>query len=118
MLQEGIYYDSGQRPPPCFSIMFLRARAGVTAGQVGKKLAELWSVYAELKRGRIGDLPGVTLSKPQRRGHRRAGATPSHSDLSVLIGYGVKTFVLTGARRPAPDALKSATFRAPTPDGN
>jgi deferrochelatase/peroxidase EfeB len=101
-LQEGIYYDVGARPPACFSIMFLKARSAATAEQVGKKLAELWTMYDALKTGRISDLPGVDLPT---------------GDLSVLVGYGVKTFALTGVRRVVPDALLLAQFRSPSATG-
>src|SRR6266852_8063296 len=115
-LPEGIYYDVGQRPPPCFSIMFLRVRSAASAVQVGKKLAELWSMYGALKQGHIGDLPGVNLLTTPKRGSG-SRAAPGDAGLSILIGYGIKTFALEGARRSVPLDLRAAQFRSPIATG-
>ncbi len=119
MLQEGIYYDVGQRPPVCFSIMFLRTRRGAGAVDVGRKLAELHAMYAALKQGRIADLPGVDVTAPPRSRRRGGRAKPKGTDtgLSILIGYGVKAFALQGARRTVPQDLLVAQVRSPTPAG-
>jgi Dyp-type peroxidase family len=102
-IQEGVYYQSGTRPGSCFSIMFLRVRAGATASAVDSSLAGLWSVYSLLRAGRISDLAGVQL--------------PS-SGLTILMGYGPKAFEISGARQAPPQDLgPEHQFKSPAPSG-
>jgi deferrochelatase/peroxidase EfeB len=96
--------------------MFLRVRSAASAVQVGKKLAELWSMYGALKQGHIGDLPGVNLLTTPKRGSG-SRAAPGDAGLSILIGYGIKTFALEGARRSVPLDLRAAQFRSPIATG-
>ncbi|PSB04495.1 Dyp-type peroxidase [Merismopedia glauca] len=91
-LQEGIYYDRGQKPAQCFSIIFLRAQTDATAPQVAELFGKLWQTYQDLKRGVVADLPGVELPP---------------SGLTVLVGYGPKAFSLPQANRTLPQALQA-----------
>lgn len=101
--QEGLFHRPGQRPGPCFTILFLRAAQGATARQVGGVLAELWGLYQRLKEGRVADL------EPER--------VPG-SNLSVLVGYGPRAFKLPEAERPLPVELgPKHQFRSPLPTG-
>jgi deferrochelatase/peroxidase EfeB len=109
-LQEGIYFDHGQRPPPCFSVMFLRASADANAARVARVLRDLWQMYADLKQGRIRDLPGTTVGEP-------GSAGGSVGNLAVLIGYGIKAFKVPDVSRSVPEDLRVAQFRSPTTAG-
>jgi deferrochelatase/peroxidase EfeB len=102
-MQEGIFYDAGETPFRHFGIMFLQAQAGVPAAAIGLLLTQLWSMYQQLKAGRISDLPGVDLPRVRQ---------------TFTIGYGPKAFALNGARRALPDNLGPAfQFRSPNPAG-
>jgi Dyp-type peroxidase family len=89
-IQDGIFFRSGDSPPPFFSILFLRATAGCTAAQVGETLAALWEMYRGLQAGQVRDLPGQMVPP---------------ANLSVLLGMGTKAFALDGVARPRPPGL-------------
>ena len=102
-LQEGIYHTPGIRPGKFFGLLFLRAARGLEAPPVGETLRLLWGVYEDLKRGKVGDLPGHTVP---------------HGDLTVLVGYGVNAFRIAGASRAVPPELENyGLFRSPLPTG-
>ena len=102
-LQEGIYHAPKARPGKFFIILFLRAKQGYSARQVGDSFLKLWNMYQELKRGNVNDLPGY--------------AVPS-GDLTILVGYGPNVFKLADVRRPLPSDLGSQNqFRSPLPTG-
>ncbi|WP_437680772.1 Dyp-type peroxidase [Sorangium sp. So ce131] len=101
--QEGLFHRSGQRPGPCFTLLFLRAAPGATARKVGGAFAELWGRYQRLKEGRVQDL------EPER-------VPPGN--LSVLVGYGLRAFKLPEAGRPLPAELgEQHQFLSPRPTG-
>jgi deferrochelatase/peroxidase EfeB len=102
MLQEGIYHASGARPGRAFVVLFLRAARGVDAATVGGALGRLWGVWRGLAEGSVVDLPGHPV--------------PADA-LTVLVGYGQKAFALPGARRKAPPALLTGSFRSPAAAG-
>lgn len=103
MLQESIYWDHGETPGRCFSIMFLRTGQGTKAAQVGDLLGRLWAMYQRLKQGRIDDLPGVDVCG---------------GGLTVLLGYGPNTFKLADVRRRLPQELAAKhQFRRPSTGG-
>ncbi|HEV7876625.1 hypothetical protein [Bradyrhizobium sp.] len=89
-LQEGIYWDSGATPGPCFAIMFLRVTQGATVAEIAPALDRLWKVHDDLRRGRIADLPGIDLPA---------------SGLTILWGYGPKAFKIPGANHGLPSEL-------------
>jgi deferrochelatase/peroxidase EfeB len=101
-LQEGIYHAPGARPGRAFAIFFLQAAPGADAATVGGALRRLWNVWRGLTRGTVADLPEHPV--------------PANA-LTVLIGYGQKTFALAGARRTVPAALLTGSFRSPQPMG-
>lgn len=102
-LQDGIFYDHGERPGAAFGMLFLRAGAGATAGAVGSALADLWTIWQGLARGHVPGLGGVTVPT---------------GNLTALVGYGVKLFELPGAATPVPLGLgPSSRFRSPLDGG-
>jgi deferrochelatase/peroxidase EfeB len=101
--QEGLFHGPGQHPGPFFTLLSLRAAPGASARQVGAGLAELWGRYQLLKQGLVQDLA------PEK--------VPG-GNLSVLVGYGPKSFELPEAARPLPEALGARyRFRKPEPTG-
>ncbi len=104
-LQEGIYYDKGIKPGNHLCMTFLSVRDQIDAPILGKYLSELWTMYDELKKGKIRDLPNHIV--------------PSNH-LTILIGFGINLFKkkLRNAKRSAPDQLeKYSTFKKPLPTG-
>jgi Dyp-type peroxidase family len=104
-LQEGIYYSSGERPGRFFGLMLLKAAPQCDARRAGERLADLWQLYAGLKRGRVPDLDPVTVPHEE-------------DNLRVLLGLGSTAFELDGAGRLKPDGLKpDRLFAMPRPGG-
>lgn len=102
-LQEGIYHAPGVRPGPAYGILFLQAASEAMAERVGVAVQQLWEMYQGLKGGNVPDLPGQPV--------------PS-GNLTCLLGYGVKAFELSGARRDIPAELQQfGRFRSPLTSG-
>ncbi|HSK26944.1 MAG TPA: hypothetical protein VK894_08555, partial [Jiangellales bacterium] len=102
-LQDGIYYDHGERPGAAFGIAFLRAGAEATAADVGTLLHRLWDLWQGLGRGEVPGLPDATVPP---------------GGLTTLVGYGVKVYDLPGAGHPVPQGQgEAARFRSPLPQG-
>jgi deferrochelatase/peroxidase EfeB len=102
-LQEGIFFRPGERPPGFFAILFLRVLPGHNAREVGRAVSSLWTMYQELKAGRVRDLSGTTVP---------AG------NLTVLVGFGPKAFELPGVGRSRPEGLDDAwLFASALPTG-
>lgn len=96
--QEGIYYDCSDCTCPFLAMVFLQPRPSATASQVGAALGEVWSMYQDLKAGKVRDLPGHP---------------PTPAQLDVLLGYGTDVFGLNGSSRPLPEALGEHRFPRP-----
>lgn len=102
-LQEGIYYQPGVRPGAAFAVIFLRVDSTVTAGAVGQSIEGLWRIYQDLRKGISRDLPEHPF--------------PS-GNLTVLLGFGIKVFGISGVSRVAPEALINyGLFRSPLASG-
>lgn len=103
MLQEGVFYQPGTRPPSNFGIMFLRVSEGVNAETVGNFLNQLWQIYQDLKQGKVQDLPDITIPP---------------GNLNVSIGYGPKVFDLLDVKKVEPVGLAPRNrFRSIAPNG-
>jgi deferrochelatase/peroxidase EfeB len=108
VMQEGVYFRSGQRPPPFFSLLLLRARDGnVQAAEASAFLESLWNLYAELKAGIVPDL------RVPVRGHDPRPIRVPAGNLGVLLGFSNAAFELPGAAREAPTPLAENTFTRP-----
>ena len=104
-LQEGIYHAPGRRPGRHFALLFLRVAEGVAAPAAAAALTDLWAMYADLRVGRVRDLPGVQL--------------PAGDDaMTVLLGFGRNAFALDGTARARPRGLADEyVFRSADPAG-
>jgi Dyp-type peroxidase family len=104
-LQEGIYHAPGRRPGRHFALLFLRVAEGAAAPAAAAALTDLWAMYADLKQGRVRDLPGVQL--------------PSADDaMTVLLGFGRNAFALEGTALARPRGLADEyVFRSAEPGG-
>jgi deferrochelatase/peroxidase EfeB len=104
-LQEGIAHAPGSRPGRFLALIFLRASDGCDAARAGRRLAELWELYADLKRGRVPDLSPARVPYEE-------------DDLRVLLGLAPGSFELDGLRVPKPAALDpDQLFLSPDPNG-
>lgn len=102
-LQQGIYWDNGQRPPRHFAVAFLRASEDANALDVGNVLVTLTQLWRGLAAGRVPDLQGADIP---------AG------NLAWLIGYGRKAFGLSGATKNLPKGLqRQNAFKSVLPSG-
>jgi hypothetical protein len=102
-LQEGIYHAKGKRPGKFFAIAFLRAGEKETSASCAACLEALWTMWQELKEGRVGDLSGQEVP---------------HGDLSVLLGLGPKAFRFDDRQRELPDGLgPHGLFKPPRGSG-
>lgn len=84
MLQEGIEYKGGGKPP-CYRLMQLNIQRGAASHEVRSALTEIWAMLQRLKRGEVSD-----LRKELRTGDPDV-VMPS-GNLSALIGFGARLF--------------------------
>ena len=104
VLQEGIYYEEHNQPKASLGVVFLRV-SNSDSHQVGRILANLWKVYANLKKGIVKEAPAQ--SKNLHSGN-----------LTILIGFGPRIFSIKGIKRQIPIALSAKwTFLDPMPNG-
>lgn len=106
MLQDGISYKKGQRPSNSCCITFLKVGEGSTRENVIETLTKLWSMYTDLKLGKVKDLVEINER------HFRPG------NLKILVGYGQKIFSLDIATKKIPDIFgKNRKFKDPFREG-
>ncbi len=60
-LQEGIYYEKGERPGQSLGTVFLRADLAANAFEVGEMVTRIWDTCMKLKNGRLKDFESVNL---------------------------------------------------------
>src|SRR5215203_3767317 len=99
-LQEGLRFESGTGPPPCYRLLLLDAAPGARAAAVGRALEALTSMLRDLRRGDSRDLAGQSRAA-------KAAAREQFDGLRLLLGYGRRFFDeevhrprLTHATRP------------------
>jgi deferrochelatase/peroxidase EfeB len=99
-IQEGVFFRPGEKPPDHFAIAFLKSKPGATPAQIDQVLTKLFSVYRELKEGKVPDLPGQSVCS---------------GNLSVLLGFGSTLFSVSGLSKslPAP-FLNNNRFKKPS----
>jgi Dyp-type peroxidase family len=102
-LQDGIYYDVGQRPPAHFAVVFIQIAKDVSLNVAGNAVNELWKSLLRLKAGEVAELPGHPVPP---------------GELAALIAYGSNLFARPDAQRSIPEALAMfGSFRSPAPTG-
>ncbi len=104
-LQNGIYYRREPHIGNSFCVIFLRASESSNAVDVGNMLDGLWLRLKELENGIIKELD----VNPKTR---------SSGNLSILIGYGPKIFLLDGVKKTKPENFDNKwVFNEPNPKG-
>lgn len=101
-IQEGVYYQQGTRPGNFYTILFLGSEPDANATSARDFLRQLWTLYQDLKRGQVRDLPGHPVP---------AG------DLKVLIGYGPNVFKIPGTKETPPELEEENWFLSPRDGG-
>ncbi|ETZ22826.1 Dyp-type peroxidase domain-containing protein [Pedobacter sp. V48] len=104
MLQEGIFYQQGSTPGKHWGLLFIRVKSSANSDQIYTALEDLWSLFLNLKKGNIVDLPNINLPTPV-------------AGLQITIGYGKNIFGRTGIKKQVPDEIIQANFRSPLPTG-
>ena len=84
-LQQGIYFRSGERPPPTFALVVLDVLDGASAGDAGRAVEAVMSMLAGLPRGDVHELQG----QPEPHASHTA---EQFADLATLVGYGRRLF--------------------------
>jgi Dyp-type peroxidase family len=84
VLQEGIFFRPGERPPPCYRLALVNVRAGTPRDTAAGAVERLWGMLRELERsGAVRDLQGRPEEPP--------APVPSGTFTS-LIGFGASLF--------------------------
>jgi deferrochelatase/peroxidase EfeB len=84
VLQEGIFFRQGERPPPCYRVALLNVRAGAPRDGAAGAVERLWSMLGELERnGVVRDLLGRPEEPP---------APVPAGTFTSLIGFGASLF--------------------------
>jgi deferrochelatase/peroxidase EfeB len=98
VLQEGIFFRPGERPPPCYRVALVNVRAEAPRETAAGAVELLWSMLRELEQsGAVRDLQGSPEEPP--------APVPSGTFTS-LIGFGAPLFdpdrepALTDRERP------------------
>jgi deferrochelatase/peroxidase EfeB len=83
--QEGIAFESGVRPAPCYRLVLLDVASGTTAAAAAGALGAVTYMLRELAHGRVRELAGQPT--------RHAKASDDHfCGLRTLLGYGRRFF--------------------------
>lgn len=100
-LQEGIYLKKKPLIGKSLCTVFFSISEGSTANEAGKAIDQLWSMYSNLKHGKIKNL---AVNENLLLG----------GNLSALIGYGPKIFNIPGIRKHIPiDLAENSFFESP-----
>lgn len=104
MLQDGIYHAPGHRPGRFFALLFLRLTSPEPNREAATDaIAELWSMYQDLKGGSLRDLDGVRLPAAENA-------------MTVLLGFSPRLCKrFESSARPA-GLRDELSFRAPSGD--
>ena len=103
-LQKGIYHLHESRIGNSFCIIFLRGSEGVTSAEMGMILAKIWIKLQDLEKGIIKEID----IHPTKR---------SSGNLSVMLGYGPKAFLLDGILRKPPQKFGAESIFSQPKDG-
>ncbi len=101
VLQEGLSFEPGTRPPPCYRLLLFNALAPASRRDVRRALGRVMSMLRELGTGEVRELEDQ--SKETKK-----GSVAQFEGLRILLGYGRRFF--DGAVHAPPLTL------APRPD--
>lgn len=100
-IQEGIFYRSGERPPPAFRLLLLNATQDSTRTEFTEAISTIHTMTTNLRSGRVAELEN------QPKEHQ-AETRAQFADLRTTIGFGRRLFdssvhdhLLTSSERPA-----------------
>jgi Dyp-type peroxidase family len=83
-IQRGVFFRSGERPPPSFGLLLLNVTPGARPAEAADALAALWVMLTALADGEVRDL------RPTRDGDPRVEVPGGR--LTCLLGYGARLF--------------------------
>jgi Dyp-type peroxidase family len=105
VLQEGIYWQSGQKPGRCYRLLYVNFQEGITASEAKSALAQVWLMITNLKQGIVQDLQPTRLDDPPA-----SEMAVSPENLTCLLGFGSRLFNATVHTPP----LVNADLRPPS----
>lgn len=104
VLQEGIYWQSGQKPGRCYRLAYINFQEGITASEAKSALAEVWQMLSNLKQGIVQDLQPTQPDDPPA-----SEMIVAPENLTCLLGFGSRLFDKTVHTPP----LVNADLRPP-----
>jgi deferrochelatase/peroxidase EfeB len=84
-LQAGIFFRSGERPPPCWRLLVLGVVPGATPAEARAALAAVLRLLAGLRAGRVRELSGQPADGVD-------ATRETFRELTTLVGYGRSLF--------------------------
>jgi len=84
-LQDGIYFRSGQRPPPCYRLLLLNFSAGAQPGAAARAIERILTVLTDLRAGTVRDLAG-------QDDQEAAKAAKEFEGSAWMLGFGRRLF--------------------------
>ena len=91
-LPPGIYFRSGESPPPFFRLVTFNFTPSATPASAAAALAAIWELLAELRDGQIRDLKAARPEDPVVR--------VDPGDLAYMLCYGHRLFSAEGRQAP------------------
>jgi Dyp-type peroxidase family len=104
-LQEGIYWQSGQKPGRCYRLAYINFNDGITTAEASSALAEVWQMLSRLRKGVIQDLLPTRADDPPA-----SEMKVTSENLTCLLGISSRLFDKTVHTPP----LVNADLRPPT----
>jgi Dyp-type peroxidase family len=85
-LQEGIYFQGGEKPGRCFRLLLLRIQAGATRSQAKASITKVWEGVQKLRSDLVADFREPRLMAPP------GTPEPPGPELTCLLGFGAPLF--------------------------
>jgi deferrochelatase/peroxidase EfeB len=104
-IQEGIYYRSKPSIGDSFCVLSLKADQNLGINQIGFGIGKIWNQLLKLKEG-------ITRDLDVHPNHSKSGS------LTILIGYGPRSFELAGSQKLKPSGFSDSwNFKPPNLEG-
>jgi Dyp-type peroxidase family len=87
VLQEGIYWQSGQKPGRCYRLLYVNFQEGITTSEAKSALEEVWMMLTSLKQGIVQDLQPTRTDDPPS-----SEVMVLPENLTCLMGFGPRLF--------------------------